>query len=129
VTTPSVLLVEDSATLRYLLTQALEQIGLQVRAVDNAARVVDAARSQCPAVIVMNKMLPGRDGHSLLPELRALPELAGTRIMMLTDSRRREDVIASIERGADDYVLKPFEPSDLALRVARLGGLATIPGA
>lgn len=115
-----VLLVEDSATIRYLLTDALESSGLQVVAVEHASEVLATAKSRQPRVVILNKMLPGRDGHSVIRELRADPETAGARIMMLTESKQRDDVLSFIKDGADDYVVKPFDAQDLTRRVQLL---------
>lgn len=115
-----VLLVEDSATIRYLITQALAKRGIAVHPVENPGDVLAAAKSQLPGVVIINKMLPGRDGYSVIRELRATPETSGVRIMMLTESKRREDVMKSIQGGADDYVIKPFDAEDVAKRVEAL---------
>ena len=115
-----VLLVEDSPTLRYLLTEALEQRAIVVTTVEHGAEVVEAARKHLPSVIIMNRMLPGRDGLDVLAELRADPATAGIPVMMLTDADSRQDVMAGIAKGADDYVVKPFDPLDVAKRVEAL---------
>jgi two-component system OmpR family response regulator len=115
-----VLLVEDSPTLRHVVTSALEARGLQVLSVESPDEAMTAARAEPPDVVIVNKMLPGVDGHTLILELRADASTAGARIMMLTESGRREDVVRSIEGGADDYVLKPFDPDVLAQRVEAL---------
>lgn len=116
----SVLLVEDSATLRHLLTAALERRGYRVHAVEKGDEVLAAARDHLPEVVVMNKMLPGRDGYAVLGELRRDPVTSAIKVMMLTESNRRDDVVRGIEGGADDYVIKPFDPDDVAARVERL---------
>jgi len=121
-----VLLVEDSATVRFLLTAAFEGRGFTVHGVTDAAQVIATAQRVRPDVVVLNKMLPGRDGDSVITELRASSTLAHTKIMMLTDSKRRQDVMASIQRGADDYVVKPFDAEDVAHRVERLAGIASV---
>jgi DNA-binding response OmpR family regulator len=112
-----VLLVEDSETIRHLLTSALEKRGFRVVAVEHGPSVMEAARQALPSVIIMNKMLPGMDGHEVLAELRRNPLTAGMKVMMLTESKRKDDVVRSIEGGADDYVVKPFDPEEVASRV------------
>jgi DNA-binding response OmpR family regulator len=115
-----VLLVEDSPTIRHLLVEALDRRGFRIEIVEHGAEVLEAARRLLPTVIVMNRMLPGRDGLDLLAEMRADPAVSSVRVMMLTDSDSREDVLASLARGADDYVIKPFDPEDVARRVETL---------
>lgn len=112
-----VLLVEDSETIRFLLRDALERRGFRVISVEHGRDAVGVARDELPSVVIVNKMLPGSDGYEVLRELRSDPLTAGMKVMMLTESKRREDVVRSIESGADDYVVKPFDPEDVAARV------------
>lgn len=119
-----VLLVEDSPTLRFVLTEALERRGCRVHAIEQASEVLAAARRLLPAVVILNKMLSGRDGYAVMKELRADPVTRDVKVMMLTESKSRQDVMRGIQGGADDYVVKPFDPNDVAVRVERLVRLA-----
>lgn len=115
-----VLLVEDSLTLRYVLTEVLERRGCRVRAIEQGNEVLGTARSMLPDVIIVNKMMPGRDGWAVLADLRKDPVTSAMKVMMLTESKSREDVLRGIQGGADDYVIKPFDPEDVANRVESL---------
>lgn len=115
-----VLLVEDSPTIRALLVGALERQGFRVITVESGGDVLDRARDVLPSAVIINKMLPGRDGHQVIVDLRNDPIVRATKVMMLTESHHRDDVVRSISEGADDYVTKPFDPDDVAVRVRAL---------
>lgn len=118
--TRKVLLIEDSPTMAFVIKEALVASGFSVTVADNGAHALMTARKVLPNVIVLNKMLPGLDGYEVTRQLREDPVLSAVRIMMLTESGRKEDVVRGIKGGADDYMLKPFEPEELAQRVERL---------
>jgi DNA-binding response OmpR family regulator len=123
-----ILLVEDSATIRHVVTAALANHGLNVIAtVETAREALDAARTLGPALVILNKMQPGADGDALIQLLRREPTTSHMKIMMLTEKGDRDEVLTSIRGGADDYVVKPFDPDQLARRVATL--LRKAPGA
>ena len=113
-----ILIVEDDATIRALLEMAL--LGAGYTAVASEARGDDglaAARRMCPDLVLLDVMLPGLDGFSFARRVRELPELAPTRILMLTARTQPEDIVRGLEAGADDYVTKPFDRKVLLARV------------
>ena len=113
-----ILVVEDDSTIRVLLEMAL--LGAGYSAVVTCARGDDAlplVRQESPDLVLLDLMLPGRDGFSVAREIRAAPELAATRIIMLTARTQNEDVVRGLECGADDYVTKPFDRLVLLARV------------
>ena len=86
----------------------------------------DTAKRERPDLIVLDLMLPGRDGYALFRELRRDPRTAAIPVIMLTARAQTEDRIQGLEAGADDYLTKPFSPKELMLRVQailkRVGG-------
>lgn len=113
-----ILVVEDDSTIRALLEMAL--LGAGHTSVLTCARGDEAlalVRHEKPDLVLLDLMLPGRDGFSVAREIRAAPELAATRIIMLTARTASEDIVRGLECGADDYVTKPFDRRVLLARV------------
>ena len=114
---PHVLVVDDDDRLRDLLRQYLIGNGYRVSAAADASEARTRIRSMAFDLIVLDVMMPGEDGFSLTGWLR---EISDTPILMLTARGEPEDRIAGLERGADDYLSKPFEPRELVLRLSNL---------
>ena len=113
-----ILVVEDDATIRTILEMAL--LGAGFKEVKSSARGdagLDEARRWKPDLVLLDVMLPGLDGFAVARRIRETPELAGTRIIMLTARTQNEDVVRGLEAGADDYVTKPFDRKVLLARV------------
>ena len=77
----------------------------------------ELALRERPDLILLDLMLPGRDGYSVFRELRRDTRTANTPVIMLTARAQTEDRIQGLEAGADDYLTKPFSPKELMLRV------------
>jgi len=110
-----VLVVDDDARLRALLSRYLAEQGFRVTTAGHAAEAREQMRSMQPDLLVLDVMMPGETGLSLTNSLRA--EHAGLPILLLTARGAPEDRIAGFEAGADDYLGKPFEPYELVLRL------------
>ncbi len=111
-------IVEDDATIRALLEMAL--MGAGYTDVASAARGDDGlsmVERDKPDVLLLDVMLPGLDGFSIARRVREIPELAATRIVMLTARTAPEDIVRGLEAGADDYVTKPFDRKVLLARI------------
>jgi len=111
-------IVEDDATIRALLEMAL--LGAGYRDVASSARGDEGLRAverDKPDLVLLDVMLPGLDGFSVARRIRETPDLAATRIVMLTARTAPEDVVRGLEAGADDYVTKPFDRKVLLARV------------
>ena len=113
-----ILIVEDDATIRTLLEMAL--LGAGFKDVSSCARGdegLDAAKRMKPDLVLLDLMLPGLDGFTIASRIRATPELAATKIIMLTARTQNEDIVRGFTCGADDYVTKPFDRLVLLARV------------
>ena len=123
----SLLLVDDEATLREPLAAYLARQGFAVREADSAAAARAALVSQTPDLVLLDVMMPGEDGLSLcrhLAETKAIPTI------LLTARGEPTDRIVGLEIGADDYIVKPFEPRELVARirsVLRRASRASVP--
>jgi two-component system phosphate regulon response regulator OmpR len=113
-TAPHVLVVDDDARLRGLLSRYLTEHGFRVTTADNAADARDKLRFLEPDALVLDIMMPGENGLSLTASLRETRDLP---VLLLTARGGPDDRIAGFEAGADDYLGKPFEPRELVLRL------------
>jgi two-component system OmpR family response regulator len=124
-----VLLVDDEATLREPLAEYLTRQGFLVTAASNAADARNRLREDKPHLVLLDIMMPGEDGLSLC---RHLVESRDIPVILLTARGEATDRIVGLEIGADDYVVKPFEPRELVARirsVLRRASRAALPTA
>ena len=108
------LVVEDDGNIAELLRLYLEKDGFEVQCVADGGRGVDLARSFEPDVILLDIMLPVKDGWQVCREVRAFSK---TPILMLTAKGETADKVTGLEMGADDYITKPFEVRELLARI------------
>lgn len=124
-----ILVVEDEAGIREVLRQYLAAEGHTVLEAEDGHAGLALFRQQAPDFVLLDLMLPGIDGFSLVTEFRRLRP--GVPVIMLTARDQEIDKIAGLRLGADDYVTKPFSPRELMARisaVARRFTAATGPG-
>jgi two-component system response regulator MtrA len=114
---PLLLLVEDDATLREVVAAGLERAGFRVECVGDGAAALQAVADRHPDLVILDVMLPLVDGFTVCREIRLRSSLP---VLMLTARADTEDVVRGLELGADDYVTKPFVPSELVARVHAL---------
>ena len=113
-----ILIVEDDATIRAVLEMALLGAGFgKVSSVGRGDEALAEIRRTVPDLVLLDVMLPGADGFTVARRVRESPELAATRIIMLTARTQSEDIVRGLECGADDYVTKPFDRKVLLARV------------
>ncbi len=123
------LLVDDEAALRDPLAEYLSRLGFAVRLAASAAEARSRLREELPDLVLLDIMMPGEDGLSLC---RHLAESQAVPTILLTARGEATDRIVGLEIGADDYVVKPFEPRELVARIrsvlrrAAKGGSAPI---
>jgi len=110
-----ILIVEDEATMAEVVGRYMQREGYSVRHVADGARAMAAVDSFHPDLVVLDVMLPNRDGLEICRELRATH--GATPVIMLTARGEETDKILGLGLGADDYVTKPFSPGELVARV------------
>ena len=110
-----ILVVDDDARLRALLQRFLSEQGFRVSTAENAAAARAALSDMAFDLLVLDVMMPGETGLELTAALRA--EGQEVPILMLTARGAPDDRIAGLEQGVDDYLAKPFDPRELALRI------------
>ena len=109
-----VLVVDDDAALAEMLTIVLRNEGFESRVCPTGERAFTEFREFRPDVVLLDLMLPGKDGIDVCREIRAE---SGVPIVMLTAKSDTVDVVVGLESGADDYVVKPFKPKELVARI------------
>lgn len=115
-----ILVADDDQDLNDLVTMKLEAAGHEVVSVVDGENALSRALSDRPDLIVLDWMLPRRNGLEVCREVRSDPELSGTRILMLTARAQEVDVERAFAAGAEEYITKPFSPRELVLRVGTL---------
>lgn len=123
-----ILVVDDDKEVVRLMRGYLEQAGYDVLVAYDGDTAWHMLRAERPDLLLLDLMLPGRDGLALTRQIRADPTLAAIPIIMLTARVDDTDKIVGLEMGADDYVTKPYNPREVVARVrARLRSQDTPP--
>jgi two-component system response regulator BaeR len=113
-TNPLILIVEDEERLAALVVDYLAAAGYRAEIVADGSLVLDRIRTRRPDLILLDLMLPGKDGLTLCRELRAESQVP---VIMTTARVEEIDRLLGLELGADDYVCKPYSPRELVARV------------
>ncbi|HZJ06651.1 MAG TPA: response regulator [Nocardioidaceae bacterium] len=113
-----IVVADDDEDIRELVTFKLRQSGHQIVAVADGAAAVAACQESAPDLVVLDVMMPGMSGLDACQVLRQNPALAQVPIILLTARAQEADIARGFRSGADDYVVKPFSPGELADRVA-----------
>jgi two-component system response regulator MtrA len=106
--------VDDDAALAEMLTIVLRNEGFESRVCSTGDRALADFREFRPDLVLLDLMLPGKDGVDVCKEIRAE---SGVPIVMLTAKNDTVDIVVGLESGADDYVVKPFKPKELVARI------------
>jgi two-component system response regulator MtrA len=109
-----ILVVDDDASLAEMLSIVLRQEGFDSELCGRGDQALAAFRDYRPDLVLLDLMLPGRDGIEVCKQIRAE---SGVPIVMLTAKGDTVDVVVGLESGADDYVVKPFKPKELIARI------------
>ena len=114
---PLILVVEDESALVTLLRYNLEREGFRVAEARDGEEALLAAREQKPDLVLLDWMLPLLSGLEVCRQMRRMAETRGVPIIMLTARGEEGDKLRGLDSGADDYVTKPFSPSELVARI------------
>ncbi len=113
----TILVVDDEPEIVTIVRDYLEQSRFRVLTTHNGEDALRLARTEAPALIVLDVMLPGMDGLDVLRGLRAEPLTARLPVLLLTARVDEPDRLIGLELGADDYITKPFSPREVVARV------------
>jgi DNA-binding response OmpR family regulator len=111
---------DDDEAVRELVAHKLAQAGCQVVCAADGAQAWHALQTQAFELAVLDLMMPGHDGMSLLRMMQAHPDMACTPVVILSARDLSSDVLAGLDTGAADYITKPFHSDELVSRCKRL---------
>jgi len=111
---PLIYCVEDDEDIRELVIYALKNNGFEAKGFEDGKELFDAPS---PDLIILDIMLPGEDGYSILKKLRANPITSDIPVIMLTAKNSEFDKVKALDMGADDYIEKPFGIMELISRI------------
>ena len=119
--TPAVLVVEDDQSIAELIEFMLAREGFKVLLAQDgrAAQALIAGQPQAPAVVLLDIMLPYVNGFELLQTIHHKADWQHVPIIMLSARSQENDIVRALELGAADYIIKPFQPSELIARINR----------
>jgi len=118
---PRVLIVEDDEHIAYLLEYMLQREGFATMCAADGRQAERIIESEAPpALVLLDIMLPYRSGIELVSQIRSRHEWAEVPVLMLTAKSQEQDIVAALDAGASDYVVKPFQPNELLARLRRL---------
>lgn len=109
--------VEDDESIREIEVYALKSTGFEAAGFSDGAAFFEAVGKQTPQLVLLDVMLPGEDGVAILKKLRAAPATRDVPVVMATAKGAEYDKIASLDLGADDYLVKPFGMMEMVARV------------
>ncbi len=112
-----VLVVDDERDITALVAYHLAKAGYRVTTAGTGVAALEAIATEVPDLVVLDLMLPGRNGYEVLDEIRRREETRDAGVIVLTARRDEPDRIKGLAGGADDYLTKPFSPEELVLRV------------
>lgn len=109
--------VDDDSTIREIELYALTQTGFEARGFEDGIEMLEALKKEKPSLIILDIMLPGKDGVEVLREIRRDPKNADIPIIMASAKGTEPDKIHTLDTGADDYLVKPFGVMEMVSRV------------
>lgn len=124
-----ILVVDDEPDIVALVAYHLARAGYRVTTASSGTEALALARSDRPALMVLDLMLPGISGYDVLERVRGDEHTRQMAVLMLTARREEQDRIRGLTLGADDYLTKPFSPHELVLRVGAILRRTTATGA
>jgi DNA-binding response OmpR family regulator len=118
--TPTVLIADDDAVSMYLLRHCLTSAGFRVCCAQDGREALLLMNSESPALVILDVMMPVMDGLEVLRHAKASESLAAIPVIVVTSREQDSDILEAVKLGAADYLVKPFMPTELLARVARI---------
>lgn len=109
--------VDDDNTIREIEVYTLLQTGFEAKGLPDGEALFEALKTETPDLIVLDIMLPGKDGMEILKEIRSNPETERIPVIMATAKGTEIDKIQGLDKGADDYLVKPFGTMEMVSRI------------
>ena len=116
----TVFIVEDDENISFLLEFMLRREGYKVIIADDGKKAMDfVEREFPPSIVLLDIMLPHHDGYEIITGIRRKLSWKKVPVIMLTTKAREDDIVRALKSGANDYILKPFQPEELMARLNR----------
>lgn len=109
--------VEDERNIRELLVYTLHSTGFEAKGLENGTQLFEELGNLIPDLILLDIMLPGDDGYTILEKIRQMPEVRDVPVIMVTAKGAEFDKVKGLDLGADDYITKPFSMEELTFRI------------
>ncbi len=116
-----ILVVDDSPTERYFLTDVLVKNGFSVSTAENGEEALSKVKSDKPELVLMDVVMPGQNGFQITRAIARDPETQDIPIIICTSKGQETDRIWGLRQGARDYIVKPIDPQELLSKIAALG--------
>jgi len=117
-----ILIVDDSPTERYYLTDILVKNGFTVTTAENGEQALERIKAEKPELILMDVVMPGANGFQVTRSIARDPDLQDVPVIICSSKNQETDRIWGIRQGAKDYLVKPVDAAELLAKIAALGG-------
>lgn len=117
---PKIVIAEDEEHIGQMVSFKLEKSGFDVIWKQDGAAALEAVKSEQPDAVILDVMMPNMNGFEVLQEIKSSENLKHIPVIMLTAQGQESDIVNGIDKGAADYLVKPFRPAELLARVNRL---------
>jgi len=117
---PQVIVVDDEVDVLGTIGRAIQRDNIEVQLVNNSVKAESIIKSENPDLAILDIIMPDVDGITICRRLRSDPKFVDLPILFLTAKGRTDDIVAGLDAGADDYVIKPFHIAELRARVDAL---------
>lgn len=115
-----ILICDDDPLLIELMSFRLQAKGFEVITAMDGDEALSKVASEQPSLVVLDAMMPRLDGFEVLSRIKSDAGVAHIPVIMLTARKGEKDIVSALERGADDYLVKPFIPEELLARLSKL---------
>jgi two-component system phosphate regulon response regulator PhoB len=119
-TAPRVLSIEDDAAMGQFLKAVFTAQGFTMDLATDGNAGLDLARRRRPDLVILDLLMPYKNGFEVLKELKDAPETRAVPVIILSSNSREEDIVKALNAGADDFVVKPFRARELVTRVRKV---------
>jgi twitching motility two-component system response regulator PilH len=116
----TILVVDDSPTDLRLMTAPLEEKGYRVITAEDGEEALEKASKELPKLIVLDIVLPKKNGFQVCRQLKTSPETEGIKVLLLTSKTQDSDRFWGLKQGADEYMTKPFEDEEYLAAIGKL---------
>jgi len=115
-----ILSADDDPVVQQFVSAILNENGYEVYTATDGEQAVERARAVLPDLMILDLIMPYRDGYDVLRLLKEAPETRSIPVIILSAKSKEEDIIRGLEGGADDFIIKPFNALELVARVRKV---------